>query len=62
MGYNCANVQQIIFFFAVVVGEAYRPIQGSTDVSRNPSRVIILYANTLLPPCRVTSYKYNIRS
>jgi len=61
--FNCANVHQIIFFFAVFDGEAYRPVQGSTAVSRNRSRIIILCANALLPLCRVPHINTdNIRS
>lgn len=43
MGCNCANVQQIIFFFAVFVGEAYRLVQGSTDVSWNPELLVLSF-------------------
>lgn len=63
VSYNCANVQQIIFFFAVFADAAYRPVQGSTDVRWNSPRIIIfLYANTSRPSCRFASYKYIIRS
>lgn len=43
MGCNCANAQQIIVSFAVFVGEAYRPVQGSTDGMPSPTLLVLSF-------------------